>query len=371
MFIVERPPRILVVRLSALGDVIMASGLLPALRAAHPGAEITWLVEPAAAPLLAGHPRLDHLIVWPRAEWRRLWRERRYLAWLRAVLALRRRLRDGRFDLALDSQGLLKSAVWSWLSGAPRRVSLIGWEGSHHLATERLVPEDRGPRRHFGAEYRALAEHLGAPAGAFQPDLVPGPTAHAAAQAALAQARAAAGLDAHTPLAVLCPWTTRPQKHWLEDQWLALARQAQARGLQPLILGGPADAAASDALAARLPGLLHLAGKLPLDASLAVIASARLLVGVDTGLTHAGTALKVPTVALFGSTGPYLDAGLPTTRVLYSGRSCSPCHRRPSCDGRFDCMRDHTAESVWAAAEAVLAAAEPVQRRPILPLNPA
>lgn len=346
-------PRILIVRLSALGDVILASGLIPALRARHAGATLHWLVEPPAAPLLQGHPRLDRLIVWPRSSWRALARAGRWGELWRAFRALRATLREGRYDLVLDTQGLLKSAFWSWLSGAPRRISLIGWEGSHHLATERFVPDNAPQGRPFGAEYRALARHLGAPEGSFQPDLHLGPAARAAAATALVQA----GLPPGQAYAVLCPWTTRPQKHWFEAEWQALGARLVAAGLVPVVLGGPADAQASAQLLASLPQGLSLAGKLPLDASLAAIAEARLLVGVDTGLTHAGTALGVPTVALWGSTRPYLDPGRPGTRVLYSARACSPCRRHPTCGGRFDCMRDHMAESVWAEAQALLAQA--------------
>ncbi|EWS54576.1 glycosyltransferase family 9 protein [Methylibium sp. T29] len=97
--------RILIVRLSAIGDVVMASGLIPALRALHPEARIAWLVEPAAAPLLAHNPRLDEVIVWPRAEWQQLWRARRYAELWRRFCAFRRALRAQRFDLALDTQG--------------------------------------------------------------------------------------------------------------------------------------------------------------------------------------------------------------------------------------------------------------------------
>ncbi|MBL0719538.1 glycosyltransferase family 9 protein [Piscinibacter sp. Jin2] len=366
--VVSQTVRILIVRMSALGDVIMASGLIPALRARWPDAHISWLVEPAAAPLLREHPRLDQIIVWPRSEWQKLWVSGQRIQVLRSALALRKQLRAKRFDLAIDAQSLLKSGLWAWCSGAPRRLALKGREPSHWLATETLTLSPALPQEALmGREYRALARHLGAPEAAFQPDLV----LRAEARAQAGTALTAAGLAPGQAHAVFCPWTTRPQKHWFETEWQALGAQARAAGLVPVLLGGPAEAEASAVLAARMPGSLSLAGRLPLDASLAVIASARLLVGVDTGLTHAGTALKVPTVALFGSTRPYLDAGLPTTRVLYSGRSCSPCRRRPSCDGRFDCMRDHTAESVWAAAEAVLAAAEPARRRPILPLNPA
>lgn len=79
--------RILIVRLSAIGDVVMASGLLPALRARYPDAYIAWLAEPAVRELLADNPRLDEVIVWPRGEWRRLWRERRYRALWQAISA--------------------------------------------------------------------------------------------------------------------------------------------------------------------------------------------------------------------------------------------------------------------------------------------
>ena len=152
------PRRVLIIRLSALGDVVMASGLIPALRAVAPDAHLAWLVEPAGAPLLRHNPRLDEVIVLPRPEWEALWRARRPLALLRSVWRFRRALRERRFDWALDAQGLLKSAWCAWWSGAPRRVSLIGREGSHRLATERVIPAPE-PLRPIGAEYRALARH--------------------------------------------------------------------------------------------------------------------------------------------------------------------------------------------------------------------
>lgn len=353
--------RILVIRLSALGDVVMASGLVPALRALWPEAHIAWLVEPAAAPLLVHNQRLDELIVWPRGEWQRLWRERRMGELWRRFSALRRGLRERRFDLVLDAQGLLKSGLWSRLTGAPRRVSLIGREGSHRLATERLLPPpDDGPRR-IGAEYRHLAEHLGAPAGAFRLDLAVGEAAAHGARRKLA----AAGAAPPARYVVLCPFTTRPQKHWFEDCWQALARRCLQAGLVPLLLGGPGDREAAARIAGEVPGLLNLAGALALDESVAAIAEAVLLVGVDTGLTHMAVALAVPSIALFGSTCPYLDTGSPSHVVLYENLHCAPCRRHPTCGGRFDCMRAFTAERVFAEAERLLAG------RPTLALRPA
>ena len=183
-------------------------------------------------------------------------------------------------------------------------------------------------------------------------DLVVGAAQRAVAQAALA----AAGVRG--PYAVLCPYTTRPQKHWFDERWIALALQLQADGLTPVLLGGPADVTQASAIAASVPGLVNLVGALKLDDTVAVVAGSALLVGVDTGLTHMGSALNVPTVALFGSTRPYLDACTPRTTVLYEGRHCSPCRRHPTCHGRHDCMRAFEASDVHRAAAAVLTSNE-------------
>ncbi len=337
--------RILIVRLSALGDVVMASGLIPALREIAPQAHIGWLVESAAAPLLRHNPRLDEVIVLPRGEWQALWRARRPVALLRSVLAFRRALRARRFDVAIDAQGLLKSALCAWWSGAGRRVSLIGREGSRWLMTEQFVPK-LDPLKLIATEYRALARRLGA-TGAYRMDLAVGEAPRATAAIALADA------GVHGPYAVLCPYTTRPQKHWFNERWAALAERLVADGVTPVLLGGPSDAALAPAIADRAPGLINLVGRLKLDETVAVIAGSALLIGVDTGLTHMGSALNVPTVALFGSTRPYLDARAPQTIVLYEALHCSPCRRHPTCDGRFDCMRAFEVDTVLRAVASV------------------
>jgi heptosyltransferase-1 len=345
-------PRVLIIRLSALGDVVMASGLIPALREVHPDARLVWLVEPAAAPLLRHNPRLDSVMVLPRGEWRQLWQQRRFVALWRSVRQFRGLLRAERFDIAIDAQGLLKSALCAWWSSAARRVSLIGREGSQRLMTERVLPPpDPTDRRPIASEYRALSVHLGARAE-YRMDLVVGAEPAARAAAALA----GAGVREGARLVALCPFTTRPQKHWFDDRWSALAIALSAQGYTTVLLGGPADAASAAAIAASAPGTIDLAGQLALDDTVAVIARSSLLVGVDTGLTHMGTALGVPSVALFGSTRPYLDAGTPRTVVLYEALACSPCRRHPTCGGRFDCMRAIEVDAVLRATKKALAA---------------
>jgi heptosyltransferase-1 len=100
--------------------------------------------------------------------------------------------------------------------------------------------------------------------------------------------------------------------------------------------------------------LVSLAGRTSLVQCAAIIDKAELLVGVDTGLTHLGIAMRTPTLALFGSTRPYLDTGFARAKVLYAALPCSPCKRRPTCDGRFDCMRQHTVDNILAETTTLL-----------------
>lgn len=340
-------------RLSAIGDVVMASGLIPALRARWPDAQVSWLTEPATVPLLRHNPRLAEVIPWPRAEWQRLWQERRFVALLRAIRRFRADLRARSFDLVLDAQGLLKSGLLAWLTGAHRRVGLLSREGSQWLVTER-VGAPPGDDARMSHEYRDLAEYLGAPPGSFRLDLAVGEVAQAPARAALAGAGVALGPAGR--FAVLAPFTTRPQKHWFEDRWAALAGALRAQGIVPVLLGGPGDREAAGRISAQAgPALVNLVGQLKLDETVAAIADSALLVGVDTGLTHMGTALGVPTVGLFGSTRPYLDAGTSRTAILYEPLPCSPCRRHPTCAGAFHCMRHWTVDMVMAQVQRQLA----------------
>lgn len=341
------PTSILLIRLSAIGDVVMASPLLRALRSRYPQAHIAWLAQPEVAPLIECHPCLDEVIVWPRGHWAALWRARRWGALGRAVWALRTELRRRRFDLVLDAQGLLKSGLLARLSGAPQRVGLGSREGSAVLMT-RVVAKPRGEAR-IGSEYLALARALALPVGEFRQEV-----ALAAADEAFARELAQeAGLAGGW--AVLAPFTTRPQKHWFEERWVELARRLAAeRGLVPLVLGGPGERAAAERLVARAGAPARsLAGATSLRQAAALIEHARLLVGVDTGLTHMAPAFDTPSVALFGATCPYRDTGRPRAIVLHHPMSCSPCRRRPTCNGQFPCMRAIGVDQVLAAVAEV------------------
>lgn len=340
------PRRVLIIRLGAIGDIVMASGLLSSLHKAYPGVRISWLVEPAVAGLLQETPDIEDVIVWPKEKWKELLRRGRCYALLREVLAFRQALHTCGYDWTIDVQGLLKSAVLARLSGARKCYGLASKEKADWLM-DAVV--ERPVSSMMSSEYRAMAAFLGCDTRHFRLNLV----ATKPTQAKLEQRLHA--LTGGEEFIVFCPYTTRPQKHWFESHWLSLAELLYQRfGLQLLVLGGPLDEESGERLSERHPALVNLAGRTSLLESSEVIARAKLVVGVDTGITHMGIARCVPTLALFGSTRPYSETPFARARVLSQRLSCAPCGRKPTCAGRFDCMRELTPEQVFVAAESLV-----------------
>ena len=339
---------ILIVRLSAIGDIVFASPLISALRRAYPDAHIAWLVQPEGATLLSQHPDLDEVIVCPLRHWQRQLKDGHYREVFNGIRTLRANLRVRQFDLALDLQGLLKSGLLTWLSGARERIGLGSREGSQRLMT-RVLPRG-GDSKRIGSEYLYLAETLGLPTDDFAMAVHYGEAQLAFAAETMRRLQLTGGF------AVLCPFTTRPQKHWFEERWAQLATSIHSQlGLTPVLLGGPADREAGQRIATQSETrLVDLTGQTSLTEAAALIDRAHLLVAVDTGLGHMGIAMNTPSLLLFGSTCPYLETTRANARVLYHRHPCSPCKRRPTCEGRFDCMRELQVGEVIAAAREVL-----------------
>jgi heptosyltransferase-1 len=328
--------------------VVFASPLAQALRRTHPDAHIAWLIEPGIDALIASDPAIDECIIWPKAEWKSLWRTKKLLALLKRVLAFRKMLRSKEFDTVLDLQGLLKSGLLAQMTGAPRRVGLGSKEGSQYLMTE-VVPRGGDPAR-ISSEYLHLAEYLGLPCDDFMPVL----HVNAEVEARILQRLAEKGL-VPGKYAVFAAFTTRPQKHWFADAWRSLAPLlTRQTGMTPLLLGGPADVDAAVELTRGDNSIVNLVGKTRLDETVAIIKHAGAVIGVDTGLTHMGIAFGVPTVALFGSTCPYTNTGRSNARVIWLNLPCSPCKRNPTCGGVFTCMRDITPQRVISELDIAL-----------------
>jgi heptosyltransferase-1 len=339
---------ILIIRTSAIGDIVMASPMIRVLREAWPRAAIAWLADPSVRCLLDHHPALDEVICWSKEEWRQLVRNFQFLRLGGDITAFSRDLRQRRFDLALDAQGLLRSRLLAWLSGATERVGFESREPGQHLMT-RIV--SRGPHsKEMSSEYRHLMQTLGLDPGPFAPEIVLSQADRDAAR----ELRESHGLE--NRYAVLCPFTTRPQKHWIEARWAeTAARLATEFNLALVLLGGSQDAAAGRRIRSRTSvKIVDFTGQTTLGQAAALVEQAAVVIGVDTGMTHLGTAFARPTIALFGATCPYLSTSNSRTVVVYNQLTCSPCKRKPTCAGRYDCMKAIGSDDVCRAVRRLM-----------------
>lgn len=346
----DDPRSILLVRLTARGDVLLATPVIAALRRRYPNARISWAVESHAQDFIIHHPELDDVIVWDRAEWKTLLRARRFGAVLRRARDLRAKLRAHRFDLAIDLHGLLRSGWVAWLSGAPVRIGLGSRELSWLLMTA-TVPKLSNFPGSPSLEYLHLTDRLGLATTDVPMSLHLSEEDEAFVRQKVDELNLAQGYG------VACPFTTRPHKHWYEDRWARLAdRIAEEIGLPMLLVGGPGDRpAAKRILDQSHSPWVDLVGRCSLSQSAALVKHASLFIGVDTGLTHAAATFHTPCVMLYGSHMPYAEAPNPQARIVLHMPPCAPCVGNVTCGGIHHCMRAITVDEVVEEARALLA----------------
>lgn len=284
-------PSLLLVKTSSLGDVIHALPVLSDLARARPDWKVHWVVEEAFACLPGLHPFTHKIVPVALRRWRRApWRAEHRREWA----ALRARLDALQPDRVLDLQGLLKSALLCRLAG-----------GEHHgydwqSAREPLASLFYDVRHRVPREQHAVVRNRSLAALAMDCD-ASAPCDYGIHDSCVTARAAEPGA---APLAVLLHGTSREDKLWPQTHWVRLGQTLAQRGLQCLLPAGNAGEAQRAAiLAEHIPGARCLPPG-PLAAVLPVLASARLAVGVDTGLTHLATAFGLPTVAVFTATDP-------------------------------------------------------------------
>jgi heptosyltransferase-1 len=284
--------KLLVVKTSSMGDVVHTMPALTEALASRPDLRVDWMVERPFAPVVALHPGVERIHLVETRRWRRrpltaeTWKE---------IGGLRRDLRAARYDLVLDAQGLMKSAVLARLAGAPVH-GLDAGSAREGIAARLYAHGHAVPRAmHAIDRTRALfGQVLG-----YEP----------------AGTGCVFGLSAPVPAkdysdaAFLLHGTSWDSKKWPVGHWIALARQLAAEGLRPVATwGNEVERASAEAIAEGVPAL-EIVPRSGLDAIAAILGQVRLVVGVDTGLTHLAAALDRPTVAIFvasrsGLTGP-------------------------------------------------------------------
>jgi len=313
--------RVLVVKMSSLGDVVHAlPGVTDAARALGAGVTFDWVVEEAFAAIPERHPAVDRVIPIAWRRWRRdLGRHRGDLG------GFVRRLRERRYDVVVDAQGLLKSAAVTALArggskAGPSRRSAR--ESAAALFYGRPVVVPKGDHA-VDRQRRLFAGALEYPLPQDEPDYGLDPTAASALAASTPAASAGA-----PPRCVLLHGTTWDSKHWPERFWVELANRAAAAGYQVVLPWGDAtERDRAGRIAAAAPA--RVLERRPLGELMDELTGAALVIGVDSGLAHLCAALAVPTVVVYGPTSSVLT-GCRGTRVrnLQADFVCSPCLSR-------------------------------------------
>ncbi len=281
--------KILIIKTSSLGDVVHALPAVSDIARHCPDIAVDWMVEESFSAIPALHPSVRRIIPVATRRWRKAplsrdtWHE---------LASLRRLLRDGAYDLTIDLQGLIKSALLGWL--APAHHMGYAWSSAREpWATLAYQERFAIPWDLHAVERNRL---LTAQALGYAPD--------PEVRYGLKFPSAPPDWTPAGPYVVLLHATSRPHKEWPESYWIELGVRLHQQGLRAIIPGGSAierDRAAR--LASRIPAAVA-APVLNLAALAALLAHARCVVGVDTGLSHLATALNRPVVAIFTATRP-------------------------------------------------------------------
>ena len=364
--------KILLIKLSAVGDAVHTIPVLNSLRRRFPAARVDWLVTPAIAELLRSNPAINNVIEFSRDEWSKPWRLAPFVSAARLIATLR----ATEYDLVLDLQGQLRSAVFAFASGAPVRIGFDKPRADIWQASPRKMPDDARKHAWQGARegsylaytdtiplptldvhpverYLGVAPLLGLDGGA--PDFTfPIPPE--------ASGRIEALLDyyeiAKPKLIAMAPGTNWETKQWRSDGFAEVARAFLKKGFAVTLIGSERERPLCEEVGRLAPGAVNLAGETTLSELAALLRRATICVTNDSGPMHLAVALGRPVVSIFGPTdpvwsGPYRRDGA----VLRVDLPCSPCYLRElrRCQHGHACMEKISAAAVIERIDGILA----------------
>lgn len=325
-------PRILICRMSAIGDAILTMPVACALREEFPGAHIAWVVEKKAAPMIRDHQALDQVIEF----------ERGWMGSPRGLRTAREELRSHRFDVTIDCQGLTKSSLAAWLSGAPKRIGFSGYHGGEvsRLLNNTLV---KPVFTHLTDRSLELLIPLDIHSPKVRWKL---PVNEAARQWANVWRRTIPTQS----LAVLNPGATWKSRLWESDRFAATARYIRDRyGYRSVVVWGSAD---ERQMAERIVELSEGAATISPETDLhhlaALIETADLFISADTGPLHIAVAVGTSTIGLYGATRPGASGPYGQVAIQKAYESGTRRHRRAA-DNRA--MRQIGVEHVCEAID--------------------
>ena len=335
---------IIVIKLSAIGDVIHALPVSYAIKEQFPETHLTWVVEQAAYAILEDNPYIDELILFEKAKFRSV------RGFLREIGPFRRRLRRRRYDASLDLQGLFKSAAIAWNAGAKLRIGTANMREGADLVSRPV----RGAHAegHIVERYLDVARALGCAVNEVRVPVAVSERDAAAAETLLAREGVQTGRK-FVAFAIGANW---PNKRWPVEHFAALADRLYRAHYIPVLVGGGRldETLAQDIMCASEIPPVNLVGRTNLKQLAHIFSRAALVLGGDTGPVHLAAGLRVPTVMLMGPTdanrnGPYGQL----ENAIEVDRPCCGCWKRV-CPKGLDCLAAITVDEVVAKMRPLL-----------------
>jgi heptosyltransferase-1 len=355
--------KILIVRLSALGDIVHALPVLAAIKQAMPEAKVDWLVEENYASILSIASGLHRRII-VRARRSYATPDTISFGGLRGYHAAAKFLWNQDYDVALDLQGLIKSSIWARISFATR---VVGFDEANlrepqaaFLYSETVTP-NIGPSG--GQAVRQSGSQDVGPSGLhvihknlsilqalkITPDGIDVPLDPHASEPTSAAIAAAGG---SRRFIVINPGAAWPNKRWPAERFGALAAALRERvGLPSLITWGPAERELAEAVAAASAGAASLAPATSVQDLAVLMREAALVVSGDTGPLHIAAAMATPLVGLYGPTWPERNGPWDPNDVVISRAGVCVCHHKRQCLRGAPCINEITVDEVVAASE--------------------
>ena len=344
--------KILIIKLSSLGDVIQTLPVLIPLRKKFPDAKITWLVEEEAAELFRGHPLVDQIIISRKNRWIRALRSFGKLPQIvQECNAFCIDLRSCLYDFVIDFQGLLKSGIFVGISRGKRKLGFSPVREKAHIFLNEKIPFPKTPL-HAVEKYLFLIASLGC-TGVNPEFFIPIRQNHRDRVLNFLRENE---VTFDKPLILLHPGTRWETKLWVEEKWAVLGDWLQEKaGTQVVFTGSINDLS----LIKRITGKMRFtpintAGMWGLNELAFLQKQADVVIIPDSGPMHLASAMGTPVIALFGPTDPKLTGPYGEGhRVIMKTTECQPCFKR-KCSSH-ECMKEITVKEVLEAAEAMLA----------------
>lgn len=349
--------RILIIRLSAIGDVIHALPVAYALKKEYPQAELTWVVEEKAKDLVIGNPYLKHVILLPKTRWREGFK-REKISTLRTIRGFFKRLKRYDFHVALDLHGLFKSAITGYLSGANRRIGPAdGREGSTLFYQEKLPVPARGElhqveRNLFLAQGESRESREGRE-GREGREIDYGIRISREERREVESLLTERGLLTDQPLIAINPFTTWVSKDWFIESWARVGDSLIGElGSRVIFTGGGEDRERIEEILALMQReAFNLAGCTSLKELAELYKRVDLFLGGDTGPMHLAAAMETKVIALFGPTNPVTHGPYGERHtLLQADLDCIPCWKK-RCPSKRECMREIQVDHVLEAVE--------------------